>query len=163
MMLLNKAMGSLGGLIIGVMMLLTVAEVLSRFFLGSSIEGTIETVGIFLALAVFFGFSPCEEGDSHIRVQLVVRLLPRTFALALELVVYVLAIAIVMISAWQVGLDAISSWKFREVLPGANIQVPVYPAKTAAFVGYLAFFLQLVVNFVKKIKKGKTVEAELQR
>lgn len=162
MRLLNKALGSIGGLIIGVMMLLTVAEVLSRLFLGSSIEGTIETVGIFLALAVFFGFSPCEEGGNHIRVKLAVRLLPRRIVIFLDMVVYVLAIAIVMVSAWQVGLDALSSWKFMEVLPGANIQVPVYPAKTAAFIGYLAFCLQLIVNLIKIVKHKKRSVFETQ-
>lgn len=149
-------MGSLGGIIIGLMMLLVVAEVLSRFFLGTSIEGTIETVGIFLALAVFIGFSPCEESDSHVRVNILVRLLPSNAAYVLNIFVYLIAIGIVSITTWQVGLDAYTSLKFREVLPGANIRVPVYPAKVVAFLGYLAFSLQLFVNLIGHIKADKS-------
>jgi len=149
---INRVMGSLGGIIIGIMMLLTVAEVLSRFFLGISIEGVIETVGILLAFAVFLGFSHCEESGNHVRVELVVRLLPNKIALVVDLLVYVLAILIIATMTWQAGVDALSSWSFREVLPGANIQVPVYPAKIAAFIGLSAFCFQLVLNFVSRTK-----------
>ncbi|MCJ7717727.1 MAG: TRAP transporter small permease [Anaerolineales bacterium] len=152
MKFINKLMGSLGGLLIGAMMLLIVVEVLSRHLLNSSIEGTIEVVGIFLSLAVFFGFSPCEEEDRHVKVQLFVQLLPEKVFFLLEIVVYLLAIAIVSLIGWRVGLEALSSWDIREVLPGANLQVPVYPAKIAAFIGFMAFGVQLTVNMISKIK-----------
>lgn len=148
----NKVMGTAGGIFIGTMMLLIVAEVLSRLFLRGSIEGAIEIVGIFLALAVFLGFSPCEEGDSHVRVELVVGRLPHKFRTALNIVVYMFAIGIVAVTAWQVGLDALSSCKIREVLPGANVQVPVYPAKVVAFVAYGVFCFQLVVSLMNRAK-----------
>jgi len=155
MRLYNKASGYFGGIVIGAMMLLVAAEVGSRHFFGSSIESTVEIVGISLALAVFLGFSPCEEGDKHVRVELVVRLLPQRVAIVLELIVYIMAITIVFATAWQVGLNAYSSWKIGEVLPGANLQVPVYPTKIAAFFGYLTFGFQLAENCIAKVRHNK--------
>jgi len=154
--LYNKLMGTIGGILIGAMMLLIVTEVLSRLLVGRSIEGTVEIVGIFLALAVFFGFSPCEEEKSHVRVELLLRRLPDSFSFALNIGAYILAIFTVAVMAWQVGLNALSAWKVKEVLPGAKVQVPVYPAKAAAFVGYLAFCLQLCVSlfFMVRSRKG---------
>ena len=120
--------------------------------LKASIEGVIELQCVFFALVVFFGFSPCEEKDAHVKVNLVTTRLPAKFSLPLEIVVYLLAIAIVSVSGWQLGLDAATSWEIREALPGAKVQVPVYPAKIAAFLGYLAFCLQLIINLVSKLR-----------
>ena len=144
-------MGSAGGFLVGIMMFLTVAEVLSRIFLKASIEGIIELQCVFFALVVFFGFSPCEEKDAHVKVNLVTIHLPMKFSLPLDIVVYLLAILIVSVSGWQLGLDAATSWEIREALPGAMVQVPVYPAKIAAFVGYLAFCLQLVLHILFRV------------
>jgi TRAP-type C4-dicarboxylate transport system permease small subunit len=146
----NKIMGSIGGFVVAAMMLLIVAEVSSRLFFKTSIEGSIELECVFFALAVFFGFSPCEEKNAHVRVQLLIMRLPAKASLWLEIVAYILAVATVLFTSWQVGVDALSSLEVREVLPGANVQIPVYPAKIAAFLGYLAFCFQLVINLISK-------------
>lgn len=143
------ALGTLGGLAIAAMMLLILAEVLSRLFLSSSIEGTIEVVGIFLSLAVFLGFAPCEQTNHHIRVDLLRMRMHDRKRFFLDLFSYILALIIVGVMAWRVGLDAYSSLMIREVLPGADFEVPVYPAKISAFVGFLAFGLQLCLNIRK--------------
>jgi TRAP-type C4-dicarboxylate transport system permease small subunit len=144
-----NALGTLGGLAIAAMMLLILAEVLSRLFLGSSIEGTIEVVGIFLSLAVFLGFAPCEQTNHHIRVELLRMRIDDRKRFFLDLFSYILALLIVGVMAWRVGLDAYSSLMTREALPGADFEVPVYPAKISAFVGFLAFGLQLCLNIRK--------------
>jgi TRAP-type C4-dicarboxylate transport system permease small subunit len=158
MRLYNRAMGGIGGAVIGAMMLLIVAEVLSRFLTGRSIEGVIEIVGVFLALAVFFGFSPCEEIKHHVRVELVVRLLPKKLSFALDILAYSLAIIVVLTTTWEVTLEALSSWHIREVLPGVAFHVPVYPAKAACSLGYVAFFVQLVLNFLGRLGLGKRAD-----
>lgn len=153
-----NALGILGGLAIAAMMLLILAEVLSRLFLGSSIEGTIEVVGIFLSLAVFLGFAPCEQINQHIRIDLLRMRIDGRKRFFLDLLSYMLALLIVCVMAWQVGLDAYSSLMTREVLPGANFEVPVYPAKISAFVGFIAFGLQLCLN-IRKISSQSASSA----
>ena len=80
----NKIMGSIGGFVVAAMMLLIVAEVSSRLFFKTSIEGSIELECVFFALAVFFGFSPCEEKNAHVRVQLLIMRLPAKASLWLK-------------------------------------------------------------------------------
>ena len=147
-----KALGIIGGLAIATMMMLILAEVLSRLFLNSSIEGTIEIVGIFLSLSVFLGFAPCEQTNHHVRVELLRMRLCYRHKLILDLLSYILALVVVGAMTWQVGLDAYSSFVTREVLPGADLEVPVYPAKISAFIGFFAFGIQLLINFRKLFK-----------
>jgi len=123
--------------------------VLSRLFLNSSIEGTIEIVGIFLSLSVFLGLAPCEQTNHHVRVELLRMRLGYRQRLILDLLSYILALVVVGTMVWQVGLDAYSSFMTREVLPGAELEVPVYPAKISAFIGFFAFGIQLLINFRK--------------
>lgn len=149
----NRAMSYIGGVIIGAMMLLVVGEVLNRLVTGRSIEGTIEIVSIFLAMAIFLGFSPCEEADRHVKVELVVRLLPQKAKSAIAIIVYILAIGIVAISSWKIGFEALESWSIRERLPGADVLVPIYPAKIVCFIGYVAFLFHLTVNLISKLRR----------
>jgi len=144
-----EALGMIGGLAIAAMMMLILAEVLSRLFLNSSIEGTIEIVGIFLSLSVFLGLAPCEQTNHHVRVELLRMRLGYRQRLILDLLSYILALVVVGTMVWQVGLDAYSSFMTREVLPGAELEVPVYPAKISAFIGFFAFGIQLLINFRK--------------
>ncbi len=132
------ALGTLGGLAIAAMMMLILAEVLSRLFLSRSIEGAIEIVGIFLSLAVFLGFAPCEQTNHHVRVELLRTRLGYRKRFFFDLTSSLLALLIVGVMVWRVGLDAYSSFMVREVLPGAEFEVPVYPAKISAFVGFLS-------------------------
>ncbi len=152
------ALGTLGGLAIAAMMMLILAEVLSRLFLSRSIEGAIEIVGIFLSLAVFLGFAPCEQTNHHVRVELLRTRLGYRKRFFFDLTSYLLALLIVGVMVWRVGLDAYSSFMTREVLPGAEFEVPVYPAKISAFVGFLAFGLQLLVNFCKIFSQSAASE-----
>ncbi len=151
---LIRALGTIGGLAIAAMMMLILAEVLSRLFLKSSIEGAIEIVGIFLSLSVFLGFAPCEQSNHHVRVELIRMRLGDRHRVILDLLSYFLAIVVVVVMAWQVGIDAYSSFVTREVLPGAELEVPVYPAKISAFIGFLAFAVQLLINFFRLINQS---------
>ena len=143
----NRVMAYTGGAVIAVMMLLVVAQVLCRLLLKTSIEGTLEVVSICMAMAIFLGYSPCEEINHHVKVELVLAVLPERVRRLLNMLVYPLAIGIVMVSAYQVGLEAIDSWKISETLPGADFQVPIYPAKIVCFIGYFAFLIQLIISF----------------
>ena len=148
MLIQNRVMSYIGGVIIGAMMLLVSSEVLCRLLLGTSIEGTIEIVSIFLALAIFLGYSPAEERDHHVKVELLVIHFSPKVRRVVDLSMYVLAIAIVALSCWGVGIQAIDSWRIREALPGADFQVPVYPAKAVCFIGYFAFLIQLILKLI---------------
>jgi TRAP-type C4-dicarboxylate transport system permease small subunit len=151
---LIRALGYLGGFAIAAMMVLIVGEVLSRALLGQSIPGALEIVGIFLSLAVFLGFAPSEQAHQHVRVELLRDRLGPARRSTLDLLGSLAGFVVVAVVTWAVGVDAYSSFAIREVLPGAAWEVPVYPAKIGAFIGFLAFGLQLLRNTVARVRSG---------
>jgi TRAP-type C4-dicarboxylate transport system permease small subunit len=144
----NRIAATVGSSLIFLIMFLLVIEVVSRMIFGSSIEGVIEIVGIFLALSVFAGFSPCEEVKQHVSAELVVQRLPVRVARIIKIVMYILAVVTVAVMSWQTGLDFLNSYSIREALPGARLQVPVYWAKGGVFVGFVLFLIQLMVSLI---------------
>ncbi len=153
----NRISATIGSMLIFLIMILLVIEVVSRFIFGASIEGVIEIVGIFLALSVFAGFSPCEEAMQHVSAQLVVQRLPARAALIVKTIVYVLAVVTVAVMSWQTALNFYDSYSIREALPGASFQMPVYWAKGGVFVGFVLFLIQLIISLVHPEGKSKTV------
>jgi TRAP-type C4-dicarboxylate transport system permease small subunit len=149
----NKILATIGSLLIFLIMILLLVEVVSRFVFGASIEGVIEIVGTFLALSVFAGFSPCEEGGQHVSAQLVVQRLPARAAHIIKILVYILAIITVAVMSWQTALNFYDSYSIREALPGASFQMPVYWAKAGVFIGFIMFLIQLLVSLMRLLEK----------
>jgi TRAP-type C4-dicarboxylate transport system permease small subunit len=153
----NRILATIGSLLIFLIMILLVIEVVSRFVFGASIEGVIEIVGIFLALSVFAGFSPCEEARQHVSAQLVVKRLPARLARIVKMLVYILAVITVAVMSWQTALNFYDSYSIREALPGAKFQMPVYWAKAGVFIGFVMFLIQLIVSLLRPEGRSKTV------
>jgi len=156
----NRILATIGSMLIFLIMILLVIEVVSRFLFGASIEGVIEIVGIFLALSVFAGFSPCEEAKQHVSAQLVVQRLPAPVARIIQLCVYVLAVVTVAVMSWQTALNFYDSYSIREALPGASFQMPVYWAKGGVFIGFVLFLVQLIITMVRPEGKTKATAGE---
>ncbi len=156
----NRISATIGSMLIFLIMILLVVEVVSRFAFGASIEGVIEIVGIFLALSVFAGFSPCEEAKQHVSAQLVVQRLPARAARIVKICVYVLAVITVAAMSWQTALNFFDSYSIREALPGASFQMPVYWAKGGVFVGFVLFLVQLIISLLRPEGKSKTITDE---
>ena len=156
----NRISATIGSMLIFLIMILLVVEVVSRFVFGASIEGVIEIVGIFLALSVFAGFSPCEEAKQHVSAQLVVQRLPARAARIVKICVYVLAVITVAIMSWQTALNFFDSYSIREALPGASFQMPVYWAKGGVFVGFVLFLIQLVASLIRLCGKPEKITGE---
>lgn len=156
----NKILATIGSLLIFLIMILLVIEVISRFFFGASIEGVIEIVGIFLALSVFAGFSPCEEGRQHVSAQLVIQRLSARTARIVKIFVYILAVITVAVMSWQTVLNFYDSYSIREALPGASFQMPVYWAKAGVFIGFIMFLIQLIVSLIRLLEKSKIITTE---
>ncbi|HOP86712.1 MAG TPA: TRAP transporter small permease [Syntrophorhabdaceae bacterium] len=156
----NKILATIGSLLIFLIMILLVIEVISRFVFGASIEGVIEIVGIFLALSVFAGFSPCEEGRQHVSAQLVIQRLSARTARIVKIFVYILAVITVAVMSWQTVLNFYDSYSIREALPGASFQMPVYWAKAGVFIGFIMFLIQLIVSLIRLLEKSKIITTE---
>jgi TRAP-type C4-dicarboxylate transport system permease small subunit len=73
---LTLVMGLISALGITFMMLITVYDVLMRFFFAKPIYGVYELVGMFLVLTTAFGMALCQKDKAHITITLITDMLP---------------------------------------------------------------------------------------
>jgi len=133
------------------MMLQTVVDVIMSRVFNSPIEGNMEVVSVYhMVLVVFLPLAMVELRHEHINADLFVQMLPAP----LQRMVYVFGCLISLgffgILWYQTLIDAVESLKINEVLMG-SIYVPVWPAKFALPIGFMAMLLVIVLHIVKAL------------
>ncbi len=155
--LLDRTSGGLkfiGALALVCMMMLTVADVIGRFF-KHPIFGSVELVG-FLAVIVMAAALPYTfKMDSHVGVEIVVRLLSKKTQLWINLLTQTLSLCLFSIIAWQMFLYAGDIYETGEV--SMNLEFPIYYIVyllAAALVIFSVTILERIVDTVKQLKES---------
>ena len=152
---LISTLGRVGGGIIAVMMLLTVADVSMRYVLSLPILGSTELTEYMIVCVVFLGLAWCAVKGRHIKVDLVVsRFSPRLQA-SFKSITLLLGLGICALTAWQSSVEAIYALHARRASP--LLTVPAYPFYLVFSLGFailcLVMITQLVENAAKVIKE----------
>lgn len=138
-------------LIIASIMLLTAADVVKRYFTGSSIPGVTEFSEVFLVAAVFLGLAFAMRVGAHVGVDLVVtRLRPRA-SKAVQIVGMVIALVVftwMTVETFGTAAHSIAINEFRYGL----VKVPVWPAKLIIPIGLAALILECIVFLAKLVR-----------
>ena len=147
---------SVGGLAVTLMMLVTVADVLGRYF-KHPIFGSVEIVGFLAVVAVAAALPHTYKAGGHVGVEIITRLLPSKIRLLLDLFTRTLTLILFSIIAWQMFLYTKDMQQAGEV--SMNLEFPLQYIVLVLAIS-LAFFsgtvLQQLFNTVHKIKKGTT-------
>jgi TRAP-type C4-dicarboxylate transport system permease small subunit len=123
--------------------------------IGHPLPGAIGLAGFMLAVVTFLGLAQCEDQDRHVRVEaILLRLSPKN-RLRLLVFNYLVAVAVYGFMLWAMGANMLYSWKTSEELIG-DIFLPVYPAKTIAFIGVALMTFQVVLKLIGFIRKQMT-------
>ncbi len=145
---------ALGALALIVMMLLTVADVIGRFF-KHPIFGSVELVG-FLAVIVMAAALPYTyKMDGHVGVEILVRLLPKKTQLWIAVFTQSLSVGLFSIIAWQMFLYAGDIHKTGEV--SMNLEFPIYYIVYLLAAGLLIFsvtILERIIDTIKQLKES---------
>lgn len=156
---LLRACAVVSGLLTFAMMVLVVANALSRFFLNAPIVGTLEITESTLCVLIFLsvGFTQYEGG--HIHVTLVLQRMSAGARHALALLAAVLGLAFFAWSAWSAWGFAMKSLAMNEQEWGA-IRFPLYPVKFVIFAGLLLLAGQFVLDALWVIAGGRPAHDE---
>ena len=130
------ACGWLAGLSLAAMMLLTVADVVSRAALNQPIRGTLEIVELLLACSFFLALPASFLRDEHIVVDIVDGYWPRLVPL-LRRIAALLGVLLMAVMAWQGWIAAKDTLLFHDVtsdlaLPRIWYWIPVLAGMIAS-------------------------------
>jgi len=143
---LSKLMNVIAYAALTFIMLLTVADVVLRFF-GHPIVGTFEIVGMGGAVAIGFGIPLTSWLRAHIYVDFVIQKFPKSGMNAMNILTRVIGIALFILIGYNLLIYATDLYKSGEV--SLTRQIPFYPI---AYGMGVCCFIQCLVLFTDIIK-----------
>lgn len=148
----TSAMSLIAGIGIVALMLIALADISSRKFVGPGISGAYEVTEIALCAVVFAGMAAAEAHKTHVRTPLVVERLPPRIADAARLVGLVVVIVGLAWMTYLTFTAGITSYRIGEYRFGLN-QVPVWPARLFIPLGLLSLTLEFVADTVPIVQR----------
>jgi len=141
---LNAVLSGFTGWLMFLMMLLLVADFVSRLF-GVPLQDMAQISVFVMMIVIYLGFSRCEEFHEHVGLEFVTNALPDGLRRRVLQFSQVLAVLTVGILLYAVATNAIKAYVQNEAIAGA-VQIPTWPTKFIMVVGLVAFLFQAILN-----------------
>ena len=148
---LTTIMYWIAGVAITLMMLITCADVLLRYF-RRPIPGTYELVCFLGAMGASFAMAHTTVKKGHVSVSLVVRLLPPRLQALIGVITTLFGLILFSMLSWQSVLFANDLKAAKEV--SMTIELPFYPFVYGMSFAAAAVCLILLVNLIQHVKKA---------
>lgn len=158
-LLVVRALSVIAGVLLLALILLTIADVVSRNARDRSIVGTVDIATMLLVAVAFLGLASAEADGRHVAVELIES----------RLGVRTRAVFSVLRALLLVGLGALLTWGLTEVLLSATargettndiLRLPTWPAKVVLLASFAVFF---VVAVWKELLTFAALRAERSR
>jgi len=157
---LSYGAGYLAGLALLAIILLTMAEVVSRYVLRNPLILSDELGGYALVAISGLGLAYCAMGNGHIRITFIVeRLRPRAagWVRVVTLGLGVVFVAVAAVVSWQFLADSFA----RNMRSNSLLMLPLKWPQMALPIGFTLFAALLLAQFVKAIaelRAGRAVD-----
>jgi TRAP-type C4-dicarboxylate transport system permease small subunit len=146
---LSKCGAYIATVFLGLMMLLTVADVFMRFFFNAPITGTTEITQLMMVIVVFLSLPWGGVTGSHVKVDLIVARFGRKTRAIFDLVTLLLSLFIFAIIAWR---SLIESMQIETTTSLIGVPLaPFYYILTLGFALLTLVVATLVIEACRKV------------
>lgn len=152
----SNLLKTIGAIALTGMMLLTVVDVIGRFF-KHPIFGSVELVGFLATLVVASALPYTYKADGHVGVEILVRLLSKKTQIIIDLFTRGISLILFSLVTWQMFLYAKDIHKTGEV--SMNLEFPIYYIVYLLAFGLLIFsvtILETIIENIKQLRELKT-------
>lgn len=133
---INRICDTLSAIMIVFCILVTVINVIGRLIFKSPMKGAIELIQYTMFTAVCFALAPCNDNKGHIRVDLILEILPKKAVCALEVLVGVISC---------VGFSICGRYMFEVAAQRAAMGQVLATLKIPVFIFYYIMGVSLIV------------------
>lgn len=146
---INKVAAIIAAVVLAGMMLLTVADVVGRYFFNSPIKGTWELVGLLLICAGTWGLGYCQMQRGHISISIILqRFSQRGKALILSFT-YLVGFAGFSLICWRMFLLAKKYFLLDKGNVTDTLELPTAPFMLALSIGAGLIALVLIIDLIR--------------
>ncbi len=151
---ISIGMAVIAAFVLAAMMLLTVADVIGRYFFNHPIKGTWELVGLLLVCAGTWGLGYCQMEKAHISITILLERFSKQVKLLISMIATLLGLVGFSLISWQMFLLA----KKYFFLPRGNVTdtlgLPYSPFMLSLSIGAGMMALMLLANLIRSLTEG---------
>jgi TRAP-type C4-dicarboxylate transport system permease small subunit len=148
---ISKAMGVIAAIVLAAMMLLTVADVIGRYFFSRPIKGTWELVGLLLVCAGTWGLAYCQMEKGHISITIMEGFFSRRMQAVMSALACLIGLGGFSLISWQSFLLAKKYFLLPRGDETDTLGLPFSPFILLLSIGTGMMALMLIVDFVRSI------------
>ncbi|MFH1647840.1 MAG: TRAP transporter small permease [Chloroflexota bacterium] len=138
-------------MVLAAMMLLTVGDVIGRYFFNSPIKGTWELVGLLLIAAGTWGLAYCQLQRGHISISIILQRFSRRVQAGINSLTYLIGLTAFSIICWRMFLLAHKYFTMPRGNVTDTLELPYAPFMLALSIGAGLMALILVIDLVKSL------------
>lgn len=142
----------MGGATIVVLMFLTVAHVIGRYFLGSPLPGMVELSSFMLVIIIFLTSGYNEVAKAHTVIRIAIERFPEKVQAIIDTITYLMSLVIIAIACWQSIVRAIFTMKTE--YSSAVWGIPHFPFLLVVAFGWLILGLAVLMNLIHSYHKA---------
>lgn len=151
---ISRVLGDISMVVIVLVTLLVVVDVCLRRFFNSPIQGSHDLSSLAFSIIVFLPLAWCAINDGHVELNLVVKRLPKTAQLSIEVIMMFITTGILGLMSWQLLIQGI---RLRDMnAETAILGIPMYPFLYLATLGGLMLALAFFIRFLYSL--SNTIE-----
>ncbi len=144
----------IGSVALTAMMLLTVVDVIGRFF-KHPIFGSVEIIGLLAVILVATALPYTHKMDGHVGVEILVRLLKKKTQIWITFITQFLSLILFGLITWQMFIYAASIQRTGEV--SMDLEFPIYYIIYLLAFGLLVFSVTIIQSIIVNIKNLKDI------
>jgi len=151
-----EACGIIGVIILLAMMMMTVFDVILRYFFSRPIIGSMEISVVLMVCVVFLGIGWCALKDGHISVDIITGKLSKRSRALLNGFDNIVTLVLALVIAWRSFIEALSAKEMEVTSP--ILGIPRYPFVFVTSFGFFLLFSAALILFLKNIRSVKDPE-----
>ena len=148
-----EACGIVGVVFLLALMMMTVTDVILRYFFSKPIIGSMEISVSLMVCAVFLGVGWCALKDGHISVDIITGKLSKRGRAILNGFDNIVTLLLALIITWRSFAEALSAKEMEITSP--ILGIPRHPFVFVTSFGFFLFFSAALILFIKNIKSVK--------
>lgn len=145
---LSEVMGLIATVVLLGMMLITVTDIVGRYFFTKPVIGCTEMTEVMMVCVGFLGVALCGLQDKHIKIEILVDLFPQKIKEVLIVLNYILVAGLSVFISWRNLIEATNTHRKTLLL-----HIPHSPFYFIISLGFFVLFLVMIVLLIKSVRR----------
>lgn len=150
-LIINRVLHKVSSLILFLLMFLTTADVVGRYFFNKPITGTYELTGLALAIIIFFSLGSAQIQKDHIEIDFLTNKMPFKAQYFLKILSSLILTVLLALTTWQLYEYTKRIWIGHET--SGDLGLPLYIFSGLSIVGAFSFTITYLLDVLKTLLK----------